>query len=59
MTFETRLVVDSLNRALGVNGIGSAYVNGEEKKFLSPFGYVYNADGGIDGNLLPLAESII
>ena len=54
MTFETRLVVDSLNRALGVNGIGSAYVNGEEKKFLSPFGYVYNADGGIDGNLLPL-----
>ena len=30
------------------------YVNGEEKKFLSPFGYVYNADGGIDGNLLPL-----
>lgn len=54
MTFETRLVVDSLNRALGVNGIGSAYVNGEEKKFLSPFGYVYNADGGIDGNLAPL-----
>ncbi len=55
-TFENRLVINSLNQVLGVNGIGSAYSNGEEKKYLSPFGYVYNADGGIDGNLLPLGE---
>lgn len=54
MTLEPRLVVNSLNQVLGVSGIGSAFNNGEEKKFISPFGYVYTADGGIDGNLLPL-----
>lgn len=56
MTFETRLVINSLNQPLGVNGIGSAFNFGEEKKFISPFGYVYNADGGIDGNLIPLGS---
>lgn len=55
-TFESRLVVNSLNQVLGVNGISSAFNNGEEKKYLSPFGYVFNADGGIDGNLLPLGD---
>lgn len=54
MTFSTRLVINSLNQTLGVNGISSAFSFGEEKKYISPFGYVYNADGGIDGNLLPL-----
>ena len=54
LTFESRIIIDQLNQPLGVNGIGSSFSLGEEKKILSPFGYVYNADGGIDGSMLPL-----
>lgn len=42
------------NQALGVIGIGSALSVGEDKKIVSPFGYIYNQEGGIDGNVLPL-----
>ncbi len=54
MTFEAKLIVNSLNQVLGVNGISSAFSLGEVKKIISPFGYVYDAEGGIDGNLLSL-----
>ena len=36
MTFEPRLVINSLNQSLGVNGISSAFSYGEEKKFIYP-----------------------
>lgn len=55
-TFTSALVIDSLNEVLGITGIGSSFSFGDEKRILSPLGYVYNADGGTDGNLLPLGD---
>lgn len=48
------LLVNANNSPLGMAGINSLFVNGDEPKYISPFGYIYNADGVIDGNLLRL-----
>jgi len=53
---ESRLIVDSANNPLGMTGINSLFQKGEEQKYVSPFGYVYNIEGLIDGNLLPLGK---
>ena len=47
-----QLVISANNAALGMLGIGSFFRSGDDIKYVSPFGYVYNADGNIDGNLL-------
>lgn len=51
-----QLVINANNTALGMLGIGSFFRSGDDFKYVSPFGYVYNADGNIDGNLLPLGQ---
>lgn len=53
-TLLPNLVVDSQNNVLGVSGINSVLNNVEERKIVSPFGYVYSADGSIDGNTIAL-----
>lgn len=44
--------VNSKNQPLGVSGITGTVWDKEEKKTVSPFGYVFNADGSIGGSLI-------
>ncbi len=55
-TFASQLVINTVNQVLGVNGINSSFEIGEEKRIISPFGYVYNAEGIVDGHMLSLGE---
>lgn len=52
-TLPEQLVVDDNNKPLGITGINSVLTMSDDKKFVSPLGYVYNIDGIINGNLLP------
>ena len=52
-TFKNLLVVDKNNKNLGVNGI-SGYLSGNDRNYVSPFGYVYSSDGTITAYALPL-----
>ncbi|MBR1648236.1 MAG: TrbI/VirB10 family protein [Alphaproteobacteria bacterium] len=53
-TLESKVVVDDNNKPLGVTGINSVLSKSDEKRIVSPFGYVYSPEGGIDGNTVAL-----
>lgn len=49
-----KVVIGENNRVIGVSGINSALSVSDDRRIVSPFGYVYNPDGGIDGNAISL-----
>lgn len=51
---RSKVVINANNQPLGVTGIGSALITSDDRRIISPFGYVYNPEGGIDGNALAL-----
>ena len=53
---KNQLVINANNTPLGINGVNSVLSMGEDVRIVSPFGYVYNAEGGIDGNALTLGD---
>lgn len=53
---RSRVVINANNQALGVTGINSVLVTGDDRRIVSPFGYVYNPEGGIDGNAVVLGK---
>ena len=52
-TFKDMLVIDKNNKPMGMNGV-SGTLGGAEHSYVSPFGYVYAADGAIFANAIPL-----
>lgn len=53
-TLDELLVVNGNNKALGIVGINASVFDGDDRRIVSPFGYVFNTDGGINGSALPL-----
>ncbi len=51
---RSKVVINANNQAIGITGVGSALTTGDDRRIVSPFGYVYNPEGGIDGNALAL-----
>lgn len=49
------ILIDAQNQILGVNGIKSTLSISDNVHTVSPFGYVYNADGSIDGHAVRLS----
>lgn len=50
-----KVLIDAQNKILGINGIKSTLSISDNIHTVSPFGYVYNADGKIDGNAVKLS----
>lgn len=48
------LVVNANNKSLGMVGISGYLNDGEEKRYVSPFGFVFSADGAISGSAIDL-----
>lgn len=51
---RSKVIINANNQALGVTGINSVLTTGDDRRIVSPFGYVYNPEGGIDGNAVAL-----
>ena len=49
-----KIVMDSSNKILGINGISSTLSLSDDIHTVSPFGYVFNSDGTIDGHATSL-----
>ncbi len=45
-------IINTGNSSLGVSGITGTILESGEKKYVSPFGYVFNGDGSIYGSLI-------
>ena len=55
-TMNNLLAVNSNNQSLGIVGISGSVMDGEEKKYMSPFGYLFSADGKSVGRGLTLSS---
>lgn len=55
-TLSPMLAINSNNQSLGMAGIGGTVFDGEEKKTLTPFGYLFAADGSNSGRGFPLSS---
>lgn len=54
-TLDNLVAVGSKNNSLGMSGINASITDGSEKKFISPFGYIFSSDGTISGTSLKLS----
>lgn len=50
------IVISNQNSFLGMNGINGILNTEDENKYISPFGYVFNAEGKVVGSSLPVAS---
>ena len=50
-----KIIIDSSNKILGINGISSTFSLSDDIHTVSPFGYVFNVDGTIDGSTVGLS----
>ena len=55
-TMKNLLAVNANNQVLGMVGISGSVMDGEEKKYMSPFGYLFSADGKSSGRGLNLSS---
>ncbi len=53
-TTKDLLAYDTNNKALGIANIDTSVMVGAETQKISPFGYVFNADGKISGGSFPM-----
>ena len=51
---RNQVVFNANNQPMGITGINSTITNSDDTRIVSPFGYVYNPEGGIDGSTIPL-----
>ena len=51
---QNRLAFSNNNSLLGLSGINSMMTDNGGRYYLSPFGYVFNPEGGLEGSNLPL-----
>ncbi len=49
------LVLDNTGKPLGMSGITASVMNGADKNFVSPFGYVFNSEGLLSGSVVKLS----
>ena len=49
-----KVVISENNQVVGVSGISSNLSVSDDRRIVSPFGYVYNSEGGIAGNAISL-----
>ena len=54
-TLVKELAISSTGKQLGMSGIGASVMNGSEKNFVSPFGFLFSSDGVLKGASLSLA----
>ena len=55
-SMKNLLAVNTNNQTLGMAGISGMVMDGEERKYMSPFGYLFSADGKTGGRGLPLSS---
>ena len=55
-TMGNLLAINTGNQTLGMVGISGMVMDGEERKFMSPFGYLFSADGKTGGRGLALSS---
>ena len=53
---RNQVIINANNQSGGITGINSVVINGEDRRIVSPFGYVYNPEGGIDGTTVALGS---
>ncbi len=54
-TLVDELVVSPSGQMLGMSGIGASVMDGSERKFVSPFGFLFSAEGVLSGSSLSLS----
>ena len=54
-TLVDELAISSSGAQLGMSGIGASVMDGSERKFVSPFGFLFSSEGGLSGATASLA----
>lgn len=54
-TLNNELVIAPGGKSLGMSGINASVMDGSERKFVSPFGFLFSSDGVLSGSTLTLA----
>lgn len=52
---DNQVVIGNNGNSLGMSGISASVMDGNEKKFVSPFGYIFSSDGSVNGTALKLS----
>lgn len=54
-TLNNELVIAPGGKSLGMSGINASVMDGSERKFVSPFGFLFSSDGILSGSTMTLA----
>ena len=54
-TLNNELVITPGGKSLGMSGINASVMDGSERKFVSPFGFLFSSDGVLSGSTMTLA----
>lgn len=54
-TLNNELVIAPGGKSLGMSGINASVMDGSERKFVSPFGFLFSSDGVLSGSTMTLA----
>lgn len=54
-TLNNELVIAPCGKSLGMSGINASVMDGSERKFVSPFGFLFSSDGVLSGSTMTLA----
>lgn len=54
-TLNNELVIAPGGKSLGMSGINASVMDGSERKFVSPFGFLFSSDGVLSGSNMTLA----
>ena len=54
-TLDNELIVAAGGKSLGMSGINASIMDGSERKFVSPFGFLFSSDGMLSGSTMSLA----
>ncbi len=54
-TLVDELAISSSGTQLGMSGIGASVMDGSERKFISPFGFLFSSEGALSGATVSLA----
>lgn len=54
-TLNNELVIAPGGKSLGMSGINASVMDGSERKFVSPFGFLFSSDGVLSGSTITLA----
>ena len=54
-TLNNELAVAPAGKLLGMSGIGASVMDGNERRFVSPFGFLFSSEGVLSGAVMPLS----